>query len=1083
MVVKCVLDESIFEKLYAILNELPDENSYLDYKEIPYLDKQRTEFIRDLCAFLNSNESYGEDKFIILGVTNDKQLKGINNVPMQDDCWYQNLANYIFPRPSIKTGTFKYKVNEDENDFGYILIYGTNTDRIYEINRQAYYGPEKPSSNDEKEEYSVYPSTAWIRMGSSKYPLAEYDRRKIYEMNKKNNINFTPTSSIYYDINASSENDKILKTVIIFGGWDETNENDKEVISNFIGKKYDDWILKLRTILKDKNSILEYKNNKWKIKDKNNIIKKYAPDFFQDELEIFKNSAINILSERNPKFDLESDKRSMSNIYKKNTKYSDFLRKSIAETLPIITANYRNFDKCKNYAANLPLLVVRKVLENNNWEIWASIGELLPLLAESAPEEFLQQLDYKLKNNNDMIRKLFSEKEYYVTTYNYSTGLYWALELTAWESRNLIESCMLLSKIAKFDKEAIKHIANIILPWYPQTKAPIENRIIVVQNILKESPDDGWELLKNLMPGVITIASPSYKPKWNNIIEENNDKVLKSDYWKQIEIYIDLAILNSKTNTKKICDLIDIMDNVPKYLFDKIFDKLSSNEIKTLNENRKFVIWNHLEDFITWHKRTNNFKDSLPNEAIKKLELLSSNIKPHNILIFARRYFRKDTWHLIDDRKDYKVGENKLHQIQIELVQELLTLEFDKFINFVKSVEDSHMVGICTVEVKNNDKLEFEILNCLENRNKSLVEFAKGYVYKKFTLNGYSWIRKLNIYSWSKTKKLNLLLVLPCTKKTFDLIGQVLNKNESDYWKKIDIRFVKETSELNYAIKKLLAVKRPDRALWIISSKLYEDKNCDYDRETTIKCLKEMIHHQENLNNLDAYYITKIISDLQQSDVPKDELFSIEWIYLPLLNGEEYRPKVIEETLANDPNVYNDILCLAYKPHSLKNNPQKVDEKVATNAYRLLNQWELVPGLENGTINKEKLNLWYNKMIKICTKSDRLEVALSNFGKVLFHSPKDKSGFWIDKNVAEILNQENADIIRKGFYTEASNSLGVINYDPEGSVFENKSIEYNEKANLADKEGFYRLAKEMRKLADTYKYEAENIRDHYFDYE
>ena len=116
-----------------------------------------------------------------------------------------------------------------------------------------------------------------------------------------------------------------------------------------------------------------------------------------------------------------------------------------------------------------------------------------------------------------------------------------------------------------------------------------------------------------------------------------------------------------------------------------------------------------------------------------------------------------------------------------------------------------------------------------------------------------------------------------------------------------------------------------------------------------------------------------------------------------------------------------------------------------------------MPGLENGTINKEKLNLWYNKMIKICTKSDRLEVALSNFGKVLFHSPKDKSGFWIDKNVAEILNQENADIIRKGFHTEAFNSLGVINYDPEGSVFENKSNEYNEKADDLARQGIKKI--------------------------
>lgn len=94
-------------------------------------------------------------------------------------------------------------------------------------------------------------------------------------------------------------------------------------------------------------------------------------------------------------------------------------------------------------------------------------------------------------------------------------------------------------------------------------------------------------------------------------------------------------------------------------------------------------------------------------------------------------------------------------------------------------------------------------------------------------------------------------------------------------------------------------------------------------------------------------------------------------------------------------------------------------------------------------------------MVEIYTKSDRLEVPLSNFGKVLYHSPKDKSEFWI-KNVKEILNQENADIIREDLHTEAFNSLSVINYNSEGSAFENKTNEYNEKANQVDKEVFYR---------------------------
>lgn len=1076
------MDSQLKEKILNILNEMPSENCCIDYKVIDEYKGNMGAFLKDLCAFLNSIEGYGKDKFIILGVS-AKQKKILGVQSMQDDKEFQNIADKIEPRPKFETGILKYKEKNEEYNIGYIYIPANNKDRIYSFKENYPPIPKMPNTDiliESKER--VFGSTALIRRGSCNKILSEYERREIYETDRKNNINVSSSIQTHYDINITGENDKILKSLILFGGWDESNENDKDIISSYIGKPYKEWILSLRTLLKEKNDILEYKENKWKIINRYINIKKYAPEFFKDEIDCFRQSAIDILSERDPKFDLENDKRRMSNIYKKNTKYSNLLRKSVAETLPMVSSIFEEFKNCKNDAGNLSLLVVREILQSTNWEIWASIGELLPLLAEAAPEEFLNQLSYKLLNNEDMIKKLLDEKEYYITTYSYSTGLYWSLELIAWESRNLIESCMLLSKIAKFDNSAVKHIANIILPWYPQTKAPIENRIIVVKNILKENQDVGWELLKNLMPNQITIATPSYKPKWNNIIEENDINILQVDYWKQIDAYIELAILYSKTNTKKICDLIDIIDDLPKDLFNKIVIKLSKNEITKLNENRKYIIWNHLEDLILWHKKTSKSDKSLPKEAIQKLELLSHNLKPTNIILYAKRYFRKDTWHLIDNRDDYKVGEKKLQKIQDELAKEILSLEYKKIIEFVKSIEDSYKFGFCIAKLQVKEKLETEILNCLVNKNLNLVEFGKGYTYKKFSLKGYPWLNKLNIINWSMQKKLNLLLVLPCNQDTFDFVKKVMGKNENYYWKKVDIRLVSTTEELNYSVKKLLDVKRPDKAIWIISSKLYEDKNFNYDRKMAVKGLKQMLKYQKNINTLASYHIIKIINDLQNSNISKDTLFNIEWSYLPLLDGKECRPITIERTLANNPNVYNDILCLAYKPHSLKNNPQKVDEKIATNAYRLLYNWKLVPGLDNDSVDKKKLNNWYKEMVDICTKSDRLEVGLSNFGKVLFYSPKDNDGFWINKNVAEILNKEDADIIRDGFRIEAFNSLGIINYDSEGSAYEIKAEEYYQKADDADKEGYYRLAKEMRKLADNFKYEAEYTREHYFDF-
>lgn len=49
------------------------------------------------------------------------------------------------------------------------------------------------------------------------------------------------------------------------------------------------------------------------------------------------------------------------------------------------------------------------------------------------------------------------------------------------------------------------------------------------------------------------------------------------------------------------------------------------------------------------------------------------------------------------------------------------------------------------------------------------------------------------------------------------------------------------------------------------------------------------------------------------------------------------------------------------------------------------------------------------------------------------------------------------------------------------SVYEDLSSKYEDKANLADQEGFYRLATEMRILLASYKNDAERMRNHYYD--
>ena len=123
------MEEDLKRKLLKIIEELPDENCCLDYKEIPYIEEKYTKasFIKDICGFVNSSEAYGKDKFIIIGIRDKtKERIGIESLPMEDDAKYQSWCDYIEPRPTIETGTIIF----NNIKYGYIYITKYNGVRI-----------------------------------------------------------------------------------------------------------------------------------------------------------------------------------------------------------------------------------------------------------------------------------------------------------------------------------------------------------------------------------------------------------------------------------------------------------------------------------------------------------------------------------------------------------------------------------------------------------------------------------------------------------------------------------------------------------------------------------------------------------------------------------------------------------------------------------------------------------------------------------------------------------------------------------------------------------------------------------------
>lgn len=210
------MNDEVKLELNKILNELPTENSWLDYKAKAYDKTELAGLINDLCAFLNSEQSYGKNKYIICGIGNDKSRLGINPDEMLDDHFFQDAAKHIYPIPKIETGIFKHVYNDSEYNYGYILICKDNDDRIYEIyNEQIKKGDGELYTIKEIYEKNAFAPIAWIRVGSTKDKLKETMRRKIYDSDNLRKRFLLNSEVGYVDIDKSL-NSKVIKTALLF---------------------------------------------------------------------------------------------------------------------------------------------------------------------------------------------------------------------------------------------------------------------------------------------------------------------------------------------------------------------------------------------------------------------------------------------------------------------------------------------------------------------------------------------------------------------------------------------------------------------------------------------------------------------------------------------------------------------------------------------------------------------------------------------------------------------------------------------------------------------------------------------------
>ncbi len=880
-----------------------------------------------------------------------------------------------------------------------------------------------------------------------------------------------------------------LAIASFIGAWDEKSDADRAVVENITKKKYQEWIGGIRKVTFMPTTPLIHRDGKWKFISRYEGWYALGSRIFDEQIDHLKEQAVLVLREKDPQFELPPEKRFASSIHGKILSYSHLLRNSLAETLALLGSHPTALTSCSFGKAEATAnLAVREILHEADWVLWASLNDLLPLLAEAAPEEFLDAVEYALESDPCPFDEIFAQEGDSIFGRNYMTGLLWALETLSWDANYLNRVVLCLGELAARDpggqwsNRPINSLNTIFLPWLPQTCASIVKRVSAVKTLLTELPDVGWKLLVSLLPQHHSVSSGTRRPAWRTIIpDEWRQDVTHREYWEQVSAYAELAVSEAKKDTTKLAEIIDHLENLPQPPYDQLLDYLRSDSILAMPESERLHIWNKLVDLVTKHRKFADAEWAMKSEQVDRIAVVADLLAPDAPFFRHQRLFSERDFDLYDEKGNYEKQRRKIDKSRQEAVREIIASGgTEAILAFAKTVESPWRVGIAYGTIASSGTDNAILPGLLESEEKSLAQFVGGFVWGRFSNRGWEWVDSIGTSRWTPAQIGQFLSFLPFTLETWQRAESLLGNDQSAYWTKTSANPYEADMALELAIDKLIDYGRPYAAIRCLYRMMHDKRPLDNRR--IFRALIEALNSSEIPHSIDTCELVELIKVLQDnSGTNPNDLFKIEWAYLPLLTRHHNAsPKLLSQKLASDPKFFCGIIRLVFRSKKEEAQEEELTEErknIASNAYRLLTEWHHPPGLcDDGSYDGKALEAWIDAVKTECASSGHFEIAMEIVGQVLTHVPPDADGLWIHRSVAAVLNAKDAKDMREGFRIALYNSRGVHTVDPTGKPEKELATNYRAKAEEIENAGYHRLADTLRELANTYEYEAERIK-------
>lgn len=753
--------------------------------------------------------------------------------------------------------------------------------------------------------------------------------------------------------------------------------------------------------------------------------------------------AIDVLSDPNSNEGMPPKERIAAQLNPPRRTHSRALRRGFAESIALAGAVWPAEDASNNgclAAQRVVREVLNRAVSDADNRTWALIADVLPLLAEAAPDVFLCALEDDLATNQPTVGHLFQMIDDPLTlgAPGQHHHLLWALEVLCWSPEYLVRATQILTKIRRYElpknsgNTPLGSMSSVLCGWIRNTGADLPTRLRALDACWHLNAATGWALLKSLWPDTHATVSPPSEPRYQ-LWKPATDRVSHNEWSAFVTGLVDRALQWASFDRTALPWLVDGLATAGPSEADRIIEFLEEQAARDdLSEDVQLALFEKLRETAARHKRFQNAEWAMPPERWARLENLANLFQPADDLRQLAYLF---SWHPVlpdADVADYEKYSTLLDAERRRAFDALFARPdgWDQLAAVTIRAEAPSRVGWALSAYAPVDALH-PMLKWLASEEASLHQAAGTWVRSHLAVDGPADLRRAleNTPLGSQVRR-RLVLSIPTASQFWDVLRDYPDAEEL-FWSEAAFEVVPD-NDLTNAITLLLAQERAWAAIAVASHGIFEPTAEQVKHlpspALVLSILREAITQDPGADDpeqMTGYCIGELLDYLESAEVPVADLASVEFSYFRLLEHSR-EPRALNQTLATDPSLFVDLVRRAFRGANQPRRQSTSADPLAEHSWWILRGWHGFPGRQaDGLVDEVGLHEWVRKARLQLSDLDRSDIGDELIGQTFAMAPADIDGIWPPVPVRELIESIGSRNLENGVITGRLNSRGV----------------------------------------------------------